>query len=74
MTSYETPNKSIVLFCFIYLRGLKNGEKNEKSCLWKQSPLLAPHRKWRFVRLHAVCQMKMGYVKQDTWHVSILFV
>ena len=34
----------------------------------------SPHRKWRFARLHAVCQMKMGYVKQDTWHVSILFV
>ena len=33
MTSYETPNKSIVLFCFIYLRGLKMGKKNEKSCL-----------------------------------------
>ena len=24
--------------------------------------------------VHAVCEMKMGYVKQDTWHVSILFV
>ena len=44
-------------------------KKTEKSCLWKQSPLLAPHRKWRFARLHAVCQTKMGYVKQDTWHV-----
>ena len=32
-------------------------------------PLPAPHRKWRFARLHAVCEMKMGYVKQDTWHV-----
>ena len=44
-------------------------KKTEKSCLWKQSPLLAPHRKWRFARLHAVCQTKMGYVNQDTWHV-----
>ena len=65
-----------VLSCFVlstyvdYFYFLKYGKKNEKSCLWKQSPLLAPHRKWRFARLHAVCQMKMGYVKQDTWHVS----
>ena len=64
---YQTPNKSIVLFCLIYLRGLFYFLKyGKKKTLWKQSPLLAPHRKWRLSRLHAVCQMKMGYVKPLT--------
>ena len=39
MTSYETPNKSIVLFCFIYLRGLKMEKKKTRNHACENSHL-----------------------------------
>ena len=58
-----------VLSCFVlstYADYFIFSNMEKKKTLWKQSPLLAPHRKWRLSRLHAVCQMKMGYVKPLT--------
>ena len=72
---YQTPNKSIVLFCLIYLRGLfyflKYGKK-KNPVKTVTSPSSAPQV--TFVQATRGVSNENGLCqapdKQDTWHVS----